>query len=122
MNKILDYLFSLIWFINGFYCKILNLVPRHQEIVARILGEQYSREFTFTIGVLEILMIVWILSGYKIRLNAKVQILIIITMNLIEFFRAKDLLLFGNFNLVFSIFFCALIYYKEFILKQRSYA
>ncbi|MCL7753790.1 DoxX-like family protein [Polaribacter sp. Z022] len=120
--NLFKYLISSVWFVNGFYCKILNLVPRHQEIVERILGEQYSREFTFTIGVLEILMIVWILSGYKIRLNAKVQILIIITMNLIEFFRAKDLLLFGNLNLVFSIFFCALIYYKEFILKQRSYA
>lgn len=37
---------SLVWFVNGFFCKILNLVPSHQEIVARILREQYSWFFT----------------------------------------------------------------------------
>jgi hypothetical protein len=57
----------LVWFANGFFCKVLNLVPRHQEIVAGILGGQYSWLFTKAIGVSEILMVVWILSRIKSR-------------------------------------------------------
>tara|TARA_R110002051_G_scaffold158451_1_gene229788 strand:- start:1414 stop:1788 length:375 start_codon:yes stop_codon:yes gene_type:complete len=123
MNKIkfLKYFISLVWFINGFYCKILNQVPRHQEIVARILNEEYARELTFTIGVLEIIIATWILTNYKSKLNALLQIAIIILMNIIELIFAKDLLLFGNFNIVFAILFCAVIYINEFILKHKSH-
>ncbi len=122
MNKLITYFIVVVWFTNGFFCKILNLTPRHQEIVARILSEDYVREITFTIGVLEILMVVWILSNYKSKFNAITQIVIIISMNILEFYFVKDLLLFGNLNLIFAILFCGVIYYQEFILKQKSYA
>ena len=36
-------LISLVWLVNGLYCKVLNFVPRHQLIVARILGEDFAR-------------------------------------------------------------------------------
>ncbi|WP_420459075.1 hypothetical protein [Neolewinella sp.] len=39
---------ALIWLTNGLYCKVLNLVPRHQEIVAAILGPAHARELTVT--------------------------------------------------------------------------
>lgn len=120
-NKILNYFIALIWFTNGFFCKILNQVPRHQEIVARILNEEYSREITFTIGVLEILMAIWILSNYKSKLNSIAQILIVLTMNIIEFVFAKDLLLFGKLNLLFALLFCSIIYYNEFGIKRKNY-
>ena len=47
-------------------------------------------------------------------------IVIIIMMNIIEFTLAKDLLLFGNSNLILAILFCSIIYYQEFILKGKS--
>ena len=119
--KIVVIFISLIWFVNGFICKILNLVPRHQEIVARILDEEYAREITFTIGVLEIIMVIWILSNYKSKLSALLQIAIIVSMNIIELIFVKDLLLFGNLNIVFASLFCGVIYYSEFILKQKRY-
>ena len=119
--KIVVIFISLIWFVNGFICKILNLVPRHQEIVARILDEEYARELTFTIGVLEIIMVIWILSNYKSKLSALLQIAIIVSMNIIELIFVKDLLLFGNLNIVFASLFCGVIYYSEFILKQKRY-
>lgn len=121
MNKLVNYLIVLVWFINGFFCKILNFVPRHKKIVSSILSEDYAREITFTIGVLEIVMVVWILSNYKSRFNAITQIIIIISMNIIEIIFAKDLLLFGNLNIVFAILFCVIIYYQEFILKEKRY-
>lgn len=50
------YSIALVWFINGFYCKILNQVPQHQEVVGRILGEDYAPILTKLIGVAEIVM------------------------------------------------------------------
>ncbi|QTD37422.1 DoxX-like family protein [Polaribacter batillariae] len=119
--KLINYLIALVWFINGFFCKILNLTSRHQKIVGRILGEEYVREITISIGVLEVLMTVWVLSGLKSKLTSILQIAIIITMNTIEFILAKDLLLFGKLNIVFALIFCSIIYYNEFVIKRKSH-
>jgi len=114
------YLISLVWLINGLFCKVLNGVPRHQQIVSRILGEQYASELTVIIGFLEIGMVIWILSRFKSKLNAFFQMIIIITMNSIELFFASDLLLWGNFNIIFALLFVTLVYYNEF-LNQKKY-
>jgi hypothetical protein len=115
-------LICIVWFANGFFCKVLSLVPRHQEIVARILGGQYSWFFTKTIGVAEILMMAWILTRIKSRLCAVFQMFIVGIMNVIELILAPDLLLFGKMNIVFASFFIALIYIDEFGLVNRKYA
>ncbi len=120
MKKIITYFIALVWLVNGLYCKILNFVPRHQEIVARILGGEYAFMITKLIGVLEVVMVFWILSRFKSRLNAITQITIILLMNVIEFSLAADLLLFGYKNIVFAVLFSALIYYNEFILKGKN--
>jgi len=120
MHKIITYFISLVWLINGLFCKVLNLVPRHQQIVARILGETYARELTLLIGFHEILIVVWILSRFKSKSNAIFQILIIIIMNFIEFFIAKDLLLWGAYNSIFALLFVSLIYYNEFIISKKN--
>lgn len=115
----LNYLFALIWFINGFFCKLLHLEPRHQEIVGRIFGVENSTVFTLIIGILECLMAIWILLKFGSKFNAMLQIIIILLMNIIEFFAVPDLLLWGKLNLIFAIFFVTLIYYKEFILRKK---
>lgn len=119
--KILTFLISIVWFINGLLCKVLNLVPRHEQIVSRILGNDYSRLFTLTIGLLEILIAIWILSGYKSKLNTITQILSIATMNIIEFLLVPDLLLWGKFNALFAITFIVIIYYKEFKINKLKF-
>ena len=111
---------ATVWLINGFFCKVLNFVPRHEAIVSRILGSNYSREATIVIGVLEILMIFWILSKFKSRLNAQVQISIIILMNIIEFIYTPDLLLWGKFNILFALLFVVIIYINEFMLNSKK--
>lgn len=115
----LNYFFCLVWIINGLFCKILNLEPRHQEIVGEILGNEYSQIFTIIIGFFEVLMAVWIVLQLFPNFNAILQIIIIATMNIIEFSVVPDLLLWGKFNIIFAGFFIALIYYKEFILKKE---
>ena len=118
-NKLLNYVVASVWIANGLFCKVLNLVPRHQEIVARILGNDHAGLLTKAIGLSEILMAVWILSGIKTRLNAITQIIIIATMNVLEFILVTDLLLWGRFNLLFAFLFILLIFYNEFYIRKK---
>src|SRR5678815_338009 len=118
-NKLLNYFIAAIWIINGLFCKVLNLVPRHQEIVARILGSDHARLLTIAIGLSEIAMAVWILSGIRRRLNAIAQIMIIAAMNTLEFILVPDLLLWGRFNALFAFLFILLIFYNEFYGKNK---
>jgi hypothetical protein len=117
---VLIYLIAMVWLANGLLCKVLNLVPRHQQIVARILGAEYAEIFTKLIGIAEILMVIWILSGIHSRLNTITQITVIATMNVIEFILAPDLLLWGRFNIVFAFMFLIVIYYNEFVLRKSA--
>lgn len=49
-HSLLTTAISLVWPINGFYCKLLNFVPRHQQVVARILDADHAAAATKTIG------------------------------------------------------------------------
>ncbi len=118
-HKILTYCIAAIWLANGLFCKVLNLVPRHQQIVAHILGDKYSRTLTVLIGLSEIAMSIWMLSKIKTTLNAIAQIIIIASMNTLEFFLAPGLLLWGKFNSVFAFLLIIAIYYNEFYLNKK---
>lgn len=119
LHTIFTHLLTAVWLVNGLFCKVLHLVPRHEEIVATILGATYSRELTLMIGFAEILMAIWIFSGLLSRFNAITQISIVMLMNVLEVIFAPHLLLWGYLNLAFAILFCALIYYWEFSLANR---
>lgn len=118
-HQILNYLIAAVWLINGLVCKVLNLVPRHREIVARISGNDHASFLTIIIGILETLMAVWILSRIMPRINAITQIIIIATMNIIEFFVVPDLLLWGRWNALFAFLFMLLIFYNEFYFRKK---
>lgn len=119
INSLVTYFISAIWLINGLFCKVLNFEPRHQQIVSRILGGEYASELTLLIGLSELVMVVWVLSRFKSRLNAIFQITIVLVMNVIEFFFASDILLWGKFNIVYACLFIALVYYNEFVLIKK---
>lgn len=119
LNRLLILFFSLIWLVNGLFCKILDLVPRHQQIVAEILGETYAKSLTIAIGVGEMLIAIWIISRKFAQLSAITQILLIVTMNILEFILAPHLLLWGRLNIVFALCLAALVYYQGFVLEPR---
>lgn len=118
--NILTYCIATVWIANGFFCKLLNLVPRHEQIVARILGNNYSRPLTILIGLSEMAMAVWIISGYKSKLNAVAQIVIVAVMNTLEFILVPDLLLWGKFNSLFALLFIIVVYCNEFYLNKKQ--
>ena len=120
MHHILRYLIALVWLANGLFCKLLLLVPRHEAIVARILGPAHAGLLTRLIGLAEIGMALWVLSGIKSRWCALAQIALILTMNALECWLASDLLLWGRANSVFAGLFCLFIYWHTFRAARLS--
>lgn len=121
LHWILTCFITAVWLVNGLFCKVLNLVPRHQQIVGAIVGDKHSRTLTVLIGVSEIFMAIWILSRLYPRINAIVQILIVGLMNTIEFLFVPELLLWGRLNAFFAFLFMMLIFYNEFYLSRKFF-
>lgn len=118
--RLLTYLIALVWLANGLLCKALGLVPRHAAIVARILGPTYAGPLTRLIGVAEIGMALWMLSGLYRRWCVVAQLLLVAIMNALEAWLAPDLLLWGRANALFASLFIALLYYYEFVVPRPS--
>ena len=118
-HRILTILIYSVWLVNGLLCKVLNLVPRHQQIVADILGHQHARLFTLLIGLSEIMMSIWVLSKYKSKVNAIFQMIIVATMNLLEFILVPELLMWGKMNSLFAFVFICIVWYNEFVLNKK---
>ena len=113
---------GLVWFVMGLVCKVLNLVPRHREIVASILGEDIAPVATVAIGLGEIAIAVWIWSGRFPRLVAVLQMGLVGVMNVLEFFLAPGLLMWGHWNALFAALFIAFVGWQEFVLRPRAEA
>jgi hypothetical protein len=120
IHKVLNYGIAMVWIVNGLFCKILNLVPRHELIVSEILGADHARLLTILIGLSELMMAIWILSRFKSKLNGIAQIVIIAMMNTLEFILVPELLLWGKFNSIFAGMLVLTIYYNEFVLNKKS--
>lgn len=120
IHSVVNFLIAAVWVANGLFCKVLNLVPRHRQIVARILGDEWAPLLTTLIGIAEVVMAAWVLSRVWSRFNAVVQMSIIATMNVIEMVLAPDLLLWGQLNALFALMFIALIGVNEFVLKKDA--
>lgn len=82
-----------VWIVFGFAFKVLRGLPRHERIVARILGEGSAPILTRLIGTGETALGVWMLTGFLTPVCAVVQTVIVVTMNVIELRLARDLLL-----------------------------
>ena len=120
VHTLLNYFIAAVWIANGLVCKVLNLVPRHQQIVTRLLGVEHSRVLTIAIGCSEILMAIWVLSKIKTRLNTIVQITIVALMNTLEFILVPDLLFWGKLNAFFAFVFILIVYFNEFYSNKNS--
>ncbi len=118
LHDILTIFIASIWLANGLIAKVMNVIPRHEDIVSKVLGLQDGRPLTVLIGLSEIIMFLWIMSKYEPRINATVQIAVILLMNIIELLTAPDLLLWGRINFIFALAFVGIIWYNEFILRK----
>jgi len=117
-QKILSWSIAAIWIVNGLFCKVLGFVPRHEQIVKRILAPYNSHIIVVLIGISEICMAIWVFSNFKTKLNSVIQILVVTAMNIIEFIFAPDLLLWGKFNILFAFLFTLVVFINGFILPN----
>ena len=106
----LNIIIAAVWLVNGLVCKVLGLAPRHEAIVARILGSEYAHPLTVLIGISEIFMAIWVISRFRAKLNTYTQISLVMTMNILETILAPDLLLWGHWNLLWAVSFCLIIW------------
>lgn len=113
MKIVLRIAFAMVWIVNGLWFKILDGEPRHRRIVGRILGTEHAGVLTVLIGVGELVIAAWILSGWRSRESAWAQIVLVMTMNVIEFVLVPDLLLFGRFNLLIAAAYCLVVAWSE---------
>lgn len=100
-----------VWIFHGLYSKILNGIPRHKMIVGEILGETVAEVAVIVIGVLEILVGCWVISGMFRRLNATVQTIALVSMNTLEILLAREFLISAGGMVLLNLCFLALIWW-----------
>jgi uncharacterized membrane protein YphA (DoxX/SURF4 family) len=105
-------LIGSVWVFHGLYSKVLDGIPRHRMIVARVLGDEVAAVATVAIGVLEILLGIWAFSHRQPRACAAVQTAAIVAMNSLEIARAPDLLISAPGMLLLNAAFLAIGWYS----------
>ncbi|MBU6328082.1 MAG: hypothetical protein KGQ89_10665, partial [Verrucomicrobia bacterium] len=93
IHKISGLCVAAVWIFHGLYSKILDGVPRHRMIVARILGEDIAKPATMFIGAMEVMLGLWVILEKRKRLCAATQTAALVTMNTLEILFARDLLI-----------------------------
>jgi uncharacterized membrane protein YphA (DoxX/SURF4 family) len=100
-----------VWIFHGLYSKILNGIPRHRMIVGEILGETVADAAVIAIGILEVLLGCWVLSGYRRRLNATVQTLALVSMNTLEILLAREFLISAGGMVFLNLCFLGIVWW-----------
>jgi hypothetical protein len=104
-------LIGAVWIFHGLYSKLLRGIPRHRAIVARVLGEARADLATNVIGVGEVLLGIWALTGWQRVPCAALQTVGLISMNALEIALAVDLLISAIGMVALNCGFVAVIWY-----------
>jgi hypothetical protein len=91
---------AAVWILFGLIFKVLGAVPRHREIVARVLGERWAGPVTRLVGLGECAVGVWMASGWHVGACVAAQTLAIASMNSLELLKARELLLSARWMLL----------------------
>ena len=99
-----------VWVFHGLYSKLLNGIPRHRLIVGRVLGSKFAGTATKLIGLFEVLLGLWVFSGWERTSCAVVQTLALVGMNTLEILLAGDLLISAIGMVALNLGFLSLIW------------
>jgi hypothetical protein len=99
-----------VWVFHGLYSKILNGIPRHRLIVAKILGATNTGIYTRIIGLMEVLLGIWAFTAWQPIGCAVVQTVAIVGMNTLEIFLARELLISTLGMVLLNVGFLALVW------------
>ena len=84
-----------VWLVHGCYNKLLHGSPRHLAIVQAVpgLGGTVGEHVLMAVGMFEVAIAVWVLSGWMGSLCAATQTVALLSMNVVELTVARHLLL-----------------------------
>ena len=84
-----------VWLVHGLVNKLLHFSPRHLQIVQSVpgLAGERGEVILAVVGVCEVGMAVWVLSGWTAGICASVQTVSLLAMNVVELTVARPLLL-----------------------------
>jgi uncharacterized membrane protein YphA (DoxX/SURF4 family) len=82
-NKLIRLAIALVWLYQGFWCKVLGGIPRHEAVIASVpfIGSAAGRSALVALGLLECGIGLWVLSGRWMRQAAIVQTALLAGMN-----------------------------------------
>ena len=86
---------AAVWLVHGLYNKLLDGSPRHLAIVQSVPGLSGATGVRVldAVGIFEVGVACWIVSGRRLRLCTAVQIAALFSMNVLELSFARHLLL-----------------------------
>jgi hypothetical protein len=82
-----------VWLLFGLAFKALDAVPRHRQIVARVVGPARAGPVLWLVAGSEIGLGGWMLVGRALPLCLAAQTALLVAMNALELRYARDLLL-----------------------------
>src|SRR5437773_11572562 len=84
-----------VWLVHGLYNKILHGSPRHLAIVQSVpgFGGAVGEHVVLAVGVFEVIVGLWVLSGRAAHVCAATQTIALLSMNVVELTFARPLLL-----------------------------
>ena len=118
-SRVVTYGIALVWVMFAILGKLLPITPTHQEIVARVFGEALGGPLLIFIGIGELGVAGWIVSGVARRWCGWFQIVTVATMNCIELSIASDILLWGKLIGFFALLF-VLVVYTNLVAKPKE--
>jgi uncharacterized membrane protein YphA (DoxX/SURF4 family) len=74
---------AVVWLYQGLWCKLLARCPSHAAIVRALpppVGSAAALVLT-TIGAIEVILAIWVVSGWRSRSAAAAQTMLVIVMN-----------------------------------------
>ena len=99
-----------VWVFHGGYSKLFNGIPRHRQIVARVLGDSIAGPAIMAVGSAETLLGIWAWTGHGRLGCAALQTLAIVAMNTLEIALARDLLISAGGMVLLNAAFVAVIW------------
>ena len=101
---------AAVWLVHGLYNKLLGGSARHLAIVQSVpgLGGVAGERVLTAVGIGEVAIALWVLSGWRPRLCAATQTVALLSMNAIELTFARPLLLWPAGLLPLNVAFLAL--------------
>lgn len=74
---------AAVWLYEGLWNKVLGRAPREAEVVAAVprFGARYGRPFLKILGIVEVLLAIWVMSGISPGVCSITQIALLIVLN-----------------------------------------